>query len=318
MAASDFTYKWLVWDGRYSLMGDCNYFSADAPHVVARAATAPSPPDSLGAVLHVGVAQTPKAVSQTIVAATAVSVRLLKIVEVPGGPVAMKVQLKRLKKSDGSWNIKSLMLRIYRNYDAGSDGTSLPVEKLVYQEVLRKDALDLLADAQKNTDSGIPEVEEKEHLSGLDIASVAKRSTLSHSPYKIRVWVSTKKNAFGKAGDIYRPYTGEPAASYTVQVHDQYHPTEAEFFKKFELKAGDDTWEAFMDRRKTKEKAGKYEDKPGKNITQLSYKTLLSPVAERSIVQTTLERAAASGVPFTEALRHMAVSVAEPVTSEGG
>ncbi|MEN8446023.1 MAG: hypothetical protein ABG776_13530, partial [Cyanobacteria bacterium J06555_13] len=167
MAASDFTYKWLVWDGRYSLMGDCNYFSADAPHVVARAATDPLAPDSLSAVLHVGVVQAPKTVPQTIVAATAVSVRLIKLVEVPGGPVAMKVQLKRLKKSDGSWNIKSLMLRIYRNYDADSDGALPPIEKLVYQEVLRKEALDLLADAQKDIDCGIPELEENEYLSGL-------------------------------------------------------------------------------------------------------------------------------------------------------
>ena len=302
---SKFTYKWLIWDGRYTLHGQCNQLE-DSSH----------PPDEADAEklllpkLHIPLGrQNPKQPPMSIVAATAVSVRLVKIVESPDHCMAVKVQLKRLKKDDGSWNIKSLMLRVYQNYEAPPPNQpiseeNLPKEKLVYQEILRKEQIDQLPEEpDKATDTNLPQ---KPNSLLIWAAATVDKTQPTHSPYKIRVWVSTKKNAFGQAGDDLLPFTDEPEASYTIQVHDQYQPSEQEFLDKFKLGGRNDTWDDFIQRRREKAQAGKYENQAGRNLTTLSYRTFIAPAAEAAVVKATLEEAAKSGVPFTEGLMEVA------------
>jgi len=296
---AEFTYKWLVWDGRYTLKGRCNQVRESEP-------TSEGNKSVLLPRLQIPRKQDVKQ-PPSIIAATAVSVRLLRIVESSANKMAIKVQLKRLKKADGSWNIKSLMLRIYRNYDSTKDKDSLPPEKLVYQEILSKEEIEQLANAQKEEDTGIPT--EPNPLLAWAEGAFNIDGTEVDSPYKVRVWVSTSKNAFGREDEDLLPFTDEPETRYTVQVHDQYKPTEAEFQKRFEQVKGDRNWSEFSNKRKEKEKTGKYEDLAGKNVTSLSYRTFMAPAAEISLVAETLKEAARLGVPFTEGL--MAVAKAD-------
>lgn len=228
------------------------------------------------------------------------------MVESPAHWLAVKIRLKRLKKIDGSWNIKGLMLRVYRNYDIAWGEKALPKENLVYQEILRKDDIDTLPDAYLEDDGGLPVIEYQPRFESAG-ASAAYESHVIHSPYKIRVWVSTLKNAFGKEMDNLTPYTDEPEISYTRQIHDQYRPTDEDFQEKFSVSGRDSAWAAYMKKRKAMAQARKYEDQPGKNITTSSYCTVLAPAAQSARVQATLEAAADSGAPFTEGLTEVAI-----------
>ncbi|EKU99382.1 hypothetical protein Lepto7375DRAFT_1409 [Leptolyngbya sp. PCC 7375] len=302
---SKFIYKWLVWDGRYALQGQCNH-PEDNP------GNAETDAEKLLPKLYIPLGrQNSKQPPPSIVVATAVSVRLIKIVESPDHCMAIKVQLKRLKKADGSWNIKSLMLRVYQNYDAPSQNKSvsneiLPKEKLVYQEILRKEQIEQLPeDSEKTKDTNLPTIANP-LLIWADKTIDAEQPV--QSPFKIRIWVSTKKNAFGQEGKDLLPFIDEPDASYTIQVHDQYHPSEQEFSDKFKLDGRSDTWDEFIKRRRDKAKVGKYDNKVGRNITELSYRTFMAPAAETELVQIALEEAAKTGTPFTEALMEVAKS----------
>ncbi len=298
---ADFTYKWLVWDGTYSLLGSCNQYS-DVEEGLA------GQEQLLMPALNIPLQQDPKTPPLSTVGATAISVRILTMVESPEHWLAIKVRLKRLKKIDGSWNIKSLMLRVYRNYDAAWGQDVLPKENLVYQEILRKDAIDALPDARLDGDDDVPMIEhEPRFRSGGSL--VTDKPEARHSPYKIRVWVSALKNAFGKAGDDLAPYTDEPEIRYTLQAHDQYRPTDKDFQEKFRFSGKDSAaWEAYMNKRKATAQERKYEDQPGKNVTTLPYDAVLAPAAESALVRATLEGAASSGVPFTEGLMEVAVA----------
>lgn len=300
---SKFTYKWLVWDGRYTRRGRCNHLEGSDNN-------AETDFKRLLPTLHIPVGRkNPKRPPMSIVAATAVSVRLVKIVESPDHCMAIKVQLKRLKKVDGSWNIKSLMLRVYQNYDAPAKNDSisneiLPKEKLVYQEILRKEQIDRLPeDSEKEKDIKLPKIVNP-LLAWAD--DVVDNEQPVHSPYKIRVWVSTKKNAFGQEGEDLLPFIDEPDASYTIQVHDQYKPSEQEFLNKFKLGDRNEAWNEFIQKRQKKIKAGKYQNQFGRNITKLSYRTFIAPAAETKVVEATLKEAAKTGIPFTQALLEVA------------
>ena len=303
---SKFTYKWLVWDGRYTRQGRCNHLESSDNDVETDFKI-------LLPTLHIPVGRkNSKRPPMSIVAATAVSVRLVKIVESPDHCMAIKVQLKRLKKVDGSWNIKSLMLRVYQNYDAPAKNDSisneiLPKEKLVYQEILRKEQIERLPeDPEKEKDANLPKIVNP-LLAWAD--DVVDDEQPVHSPYKIRIWVSTKKNAFGQEGKDLLPFIDEPDASYTIQVHDQYKPSDTEFRDKFDKVKRDKQnggWSKFLQKRQDKAKAGKYENQVGRNLTTLSYRTFIAPADETVLVQAALEEAAQYGVPFTEGLMEVA------------
>lgn len=130
----------------------------------------------------------------------------VKIVEVPISInpfeefARIKIEMNRFER------VESMMLRVYRNFDlkTDSDTAEIPVERLVYQEVLHQE------DIRK-----LPKVKSGDKSTGIysreasDIIKKKRRHDNSfvrreHAPYKFRVWVSSYADTFDRFADINR------------------------------------------------------------------------------------------------------------------
>lgn len=106
----------------------------------------------------------------------------------------------------GCERVKSLLLRIYRNFDPARDTGELPFNRLVYQEVLHLEdirALPLNPAHKKNVALQNPDVafllEYNVGYGNGAFLPIGKGNVSwhrVHSPYKVKVWVATDAKAF--------------------------------------------------------------------------------------------------------------------------
>jgi hypothetical protein len=129
-----------------------------------------------------------------------------KVVSVPSAIdpfnefAGIEIQIGRLVR------VESMLLRIYRNYDPATDnGREIPKERLVYQEVLDKKAVQALLQSppgpsasQKNIGGYSPEATTLLREKRLFNNGYVCRA---HAPYKVRVWVSSSLDTFAAYAD---------------------------------------------------------------------------------------------------------------------
>ncbi len=138
-----------------------------------------------------------------------VSELAVKIVSAPKSLIPFKQDAEIKLEINSTANIKSMLLRIYRNFDAGTDEFEISEEKLVYQEILDTKAIENLA-----TEGNQNNVREnlmprayitKQMVGGGMTGSFGTYLGVSYdrldAPYKFRVWVSTEENFFKKPED---------------------------------------------------------------------------------------------------------------------
>ena len=100
--------------------------------------------------------------------------------------------------------IKSLMIRIYRNFDPATDANAVPGERMVYQEILDADGVAELPDAEFDENKGKHKPAKayimRQVIGGGMTGSFGNYLGVAyerlHAPYKIRVWASTKNKFF--------------------------------------------------------------------------------------------------------------------------
>lgn len=111
---------------------------------------------------------------------------------------AIKLQIK------GFNDVKSLLFRVYRNYDPNTDKIYASEDRIIYQEVLKEDEIKTLPTEgpKKNI---IPQHPAKAYImkqmigGGMDGSFgnyIDKVYDRLHAPYKIRVWVSIEEGFF--------------------------------------------------------------------------------------------------------------------------
>jgi hypothetical protein len=111
---------------------------------------------------------------------------------------AIKLEIKEFE------NVKSLMFRIYRNFDAKTDSVSIAGDLIVYQEVLDYKAIRALTDQGPDDNKGSHHKAKAYILRQMTGGGmngsfgnfIGAAYEKLHAPYKIRVWISTEKDAF--------------------------------------------------------------------------------------------------------------------------
>jgi len=102
--------------------------------------------------------------------------------------------------------MRSLMIRIYRNFDPKTDANAIPGARMVYQEILDSDAIESLPE------KGVAENKGSHHPAKAYIMRQVIGGGMNggfgnylgvayerlHAPYKVRVWASTKDKFFEK------------------------------------------------------------------------------------------------------------------------
>ena len=104
----------------------------------------------------------------------------------------------------GFEKVQSLLFRIYRNYDTNRDKISVPGDKLIYQEILDREAvMSLIKQGPKNNmgvhheaKAFIMKNEVTGGFSGFFNSFLGLAYERLHAPYKIRVWVSSINGFF--------------------------------------------------------------------------------------------------------------------------
>lgn len=104
----------------------------------------------------------------------------------------------------GFEKVQSLMFRIYRNYEADKDKISIPGDKLIYQEILDREAVLSLAKQGPKNNLGkhheakafIMKYECTGGFGGFFNSSLGIAIEKLHAPYKVRIWVSSIKSFF--------------------------------------------------------------------------------------------------------------------------
>jgi hypothetical protein len=113
---------------------------------------------------------------------------------------AIKIEISGFK------DVKSLLIRIYRNFDSTKDETAIPGDKLIYQEVLDYEGIQALTEKGPQNNLG-KHHEAKAFIMNQEVGggfSGSFRQFLGvayerlHAPYKIKVWVSTVDKFFEK------------------------------------------------------------------------------------------------------------------------
>lgn len=106
----------------------------------------------------------------------------------------------------GFEHVKSMMIRIYRNFDSRTDTNAIPGERMVYQEILDDKAIAALTDKDFKGNIGKHHKAKayimRQVIGGGMNGSFGNYIGVSydrlHAPYKIRVWVSAKDKFFDK------------------------------------------------------------------------------------------------------------------------
>ena len=134
---------------------------------------------------------------------------------------AIKIEINRFEQ------VKSLMIRIYRNFDPQTDENAVPGERMVYQEILDDKAIAALTD--KDFKHNIGEHHKAKAYIMRQVVGGGMNGSFGsyigvsyeslHAPYKIRVWVSAKDKFFEKYA--YKPTANAP--SRKISKSDEPH-----------------------------------------------------------------------------------------------
>ena len=243
-------YKWLVWDGRFQLHGCCNQLHVDdtkaKPLALPELCLDPGQGDS----------------DHFFVIDDAIGIQAVDLVERSGDRV-IKVRLHNY------WHVRCMMLRVYR-------GPECHPESLVYQEILDRQSIVGLPEANAATRGGLPP--EAVMPEWVD----ESRAGVDTTPFTFRVWVANRP-------DCFRPHTldldqhhGEPEPQPGCLVHDAFCETvgaEQPFYI-----------------------APHRADQPKTLQTTWPHRMFLAASAAPDHLRTTLKNAAAHHAPFTDAL----------------
>lgn len=130
----------------------------------------------------------------------------VKIVSVPASFLRFKEFAAIELSIEGFDEVKSLLFRVYRNFDEQEDALGVAKEKLVYQEVLDAEAVkNLPGQGPAEDDNKGPHHPAKAHIlremigggmTGFFGNYIGKAFDLLHAPYRVVVWISNEETAF--------------------------------------------------------------------------------------------------------------------------
>lgn len=145
----------------------------------------------------------------------------VKIVSIPKSIIPFSEYAPIELKITGFENVKSLLVRIYREFDPKQDEIAIPGDRMIYQEILDSKAIQALSDNGPGSETG-KHHKAKAHImrqqagggmSGFLRQFLGAAYERLHAPYKVRVWVSTDDNFFRDYA--FKP-TGEVPSSRKV------------------------------------------------------------------------------------------------------
>jgi len=212
--------KYLLWDGSYERFGHCNQPAGSAQPVKSKT-------DGETAKSHQSQSQLQRKkknrgfrlrriegkgntnISASFKPPIFISVRVKEVdisFDPKERPAAIKILLEYTKDIE---DVKSLLLRVYRNYDPESDTDTPPIEKLVYQEVLSVENIKKLSEEDPRKDGDVPPKHDGEY------------ARPRHAIYKIRVWVSMDPEGFYPNLGLESQPASKPEFTPHYQVHDQ-------------------------------------------------------------------------------------------------
>ncbi len=248
---------WLIWNGVYSLQGQCNAQGFKQP--------AAAKPNRIA--VQVGRPGNPAPPPVELVADDAISVRLSEVRTWGEAGNEFLLIHTRLKRVVG---IQSLLLLIYRNYDP--QNPKLSKDTLVYQEVLTAAQIQRLADSDPTSSPDWERIAQPATAAEAKKAQPNQAAHAEHTPYKVRVWVSKDANAFaGFDGSTL------PKEVYGITVHDQTESWKKRGGKYLDPKLDDKPDE--VDAAEWQRLIAKWQrlalDEPGRNLALLSFVTLV-------------------------------------------